>query len=116
MGLNARRNEAIARDAKQEEREGRLSNALGDFAGQFARGMVEQAPLITSTLSAASQSRGAPQAAAAGVQSALGGGSVTSCPVGFHLFMPYGRAGVCQPNAVGSGASRGTNQSTITGH
>ncbi len=107
LDINASRDQNIAREAAYENRDGRLSGALSSFAGQFAQGMANNAPLINSM--APSQAR------APALPAAVAGAGVTSCPVGFHLFMPYGRAGVCQPNAQGSAAPINNGPSTITG-
>ncbi len=114
MGVNARRNEDIARDA-QAENDGRRSGAVINFSGQVLQGLV---PAVGSA-AASAQSR-APQSAAPAtrpqviVPYSAAAGHMT-CPPGYHLFMPYGRQGICQPNVQGSGAPTGTNQSTITG-
>jgi hypothetical protein len=113
MGINARRNDDIARDA-QAENDGRRSGAVMNFTGQVLQGL---GPAVDSA-AASAQSR-APQSAASArpqtvVPYSAAAGHMT-CPPGYHLFMPYGRQGICQPNVQGSAPPSGTNQSTITG-
>ena len=105
------RDDGSGEDDNNSDDDGGDSSDDGPSWGDVIRGITEGIKAGTA-IGEAMRGGGAGGGSYSGTPA--GGGGV-SCPVGFHIYMPYSRDPVCQPNAQGSGTPAGTNRSTITG-